>query len=89
MREFDIITKEVNTAGPVQSEGANAIIFTNLSDAEVTVDNVPIPAYSSGMMAYPTLVYYGLEGEKMEHSFAIKFGSATTKRILVTRKKYQ
>lgn len=89
MRNFSIDTEEYNQNGPIPSDGCNAIIFWNLSDTEITIDNVPIPAYSSGMVNYPCLTYYGLEGEKMQDKFSLKFNAlATTKRVLVTRKTY-
>lgn len=89
MRKFTLETITVNAAGPVESEACNAIIFTNLGDTEITVDNLPVPIYASGMQEYPSLTFYGLEGETMFNTFTVKFsGSPVTKRILVTRKKY-
>ena len=88
MRNFSITTEEINGEQMVQSNGCNAIEFMNLSDAEVYINGAPIPAYASGMMAYPSLAFYGLEGERMTGVFNVTFGTSTTKRIVVTRKDY-
>lgn len=88
MRKFSINTEEVNEVKMIQSNGCNAIEFVNLSDAEITIDGMPIPAYAVGMMNYPSIAYYGLEGERMEGVFNVQFGSATTKRLVINRKYY-
>ena len=88
MRKFSISTEEINGEQMVQSNGCNAIEFVNLSDAEVYINGCPIPAYAVGMMAYPSLAFYGLEGEAMTGVFNVTFGTSTTKRIVVNRKDY-
>ena len=88
MRRFSISTDEINSEQMVQSNGCNAIEFVNLSDAEVFINGCPIPAYASGMMGYPSMAYFGLEGEIMTGVFNVTFGTSTTKRIVINRKDY-
>lgn len=88
MRKFNIETVNIASAQNVQSLGANAIIFTNLSNATIYVGGVPIPAFAVGMQEYPSLVYYGLEGESLQSSFNVTFGTSTVLNCAVTRKFY-
>jgi len=88
MRKFIIQTNAISNAQQVQSQNSNAIIFTNLSDGIVYVENVPIPAYVVGMQEYPTLIYSGLDGEILLGSFNVKMGTSLTPLVLITRKTY-
>lgn len=87
-RKFNIQTTQYSQALEVQTDGCNAIIFTNLSDSTIYIDNVPVPPYAAGMQEYPKLCYYGLEGEIMMGTFNLKFGTSTAPLVAVTRKFY-
>lgn len=85
MKNFTILTERW-VKGPVTPKGCNAIEFVNLSTSNVLyIDGRPVPAYASGMQQYPSVCYYGLQGESMGGQFQV---SGTTPELLIVRKFY-
>lgn len=85
MKQYTIETERW-VEGPILLKGANAIELVNLSTSNtVYIDGRPIPPYTTGMVQYPSICYYGLEGETMKGQLAV---SGTTPELLVVRKYY-
>jgi len=73
MRKFKLISEQQNQAQQVQCEGVNAIEIVNTGDEIVYFDNRPIPVYAAGMQEYPSISYYGLDGENMVGTLDLRF----------------
>lgn len=85
MKDFLILTERW-VKGPITPHGCNAVEFINLSSTNIVyIDGRPIPAYVAGMQQYPSICYYGLQGEAMTGQFAV---SGTTPELLIVRKFY-
>ncbi len=90
MRSFTISKAEtLNTPQAIQAKGANAIVFINNGDSVAFIGGRPIPVYATGMQEYPSICYYGLEGEIMQCTFELTFATGgTNNSVLVVRKTY-
>jgi len=90
MRSFTISKAEtLNKAQAIQPKDANAIVFINTGDSVAYIGGRPIPVFATGMQEYPSICYYGLEGEKIISTFELTFASGgANPTVLVVRKTY-
>jgi hypothetical protein len=87
---FEVTNGEtINNSQQVQSKNCNAIVFINQGDEVVTVGSRKIPVYAAGMQEYPSISYYGLEGEVMKGTFDVTFpGGGANPALVIIRKIY-